>query len=156
MDSKQVELIIDKYWAGNTSLEEEKQLQVFFKSNDVPPHMEMYKDLFVSPELAIHPKLDKQFDAELISRISEDQISSKWTMFKVAAIALILLIASISVFQIDTKPVFAEDTFESPEEALEETKKAFILIAEAMNKGEQPVNMLSKLDQTNEKIKKKN
>lgn len=154
MDLKQVENILEKYWLGNSSVEEEMQLSLFFESSEVPEHLKMYRNLFITPEISLNPRLGKDFDAEILSKIKSNPESGIWYTFKIAAIGLILIITSISIFQLDAKKEYAEDTFSTPEEALAETKRAFILIAEAMNKGEQPVMMLSKLDQTNEKLKK--
>ena len=157
MDLKQVENILEKYWEGTSSLEEELLLRDFFSYGEVPDHLAVYKEVFLTNEIPLNPALGKQFDDELLSKIvTAPKESTGWTMFKIAAIGLVLIIASISVFKADTKnQVSAEDTFSNPEEALAETKKAFILIAEAMNKGEQPVQNLTLLDKTNEKIKKK-
>ena len=155
MDLKQVEKILEKYWLGNSSVEEEKQLSSFFENAEVPEHLKMYRDLFVTPEISLNPRLGKDFDNEILGKINRKPESGIWYTFKIAAIGLILIITSISVFQLDAKKEYVEDTFNTPEEALAETKKAFILIAEAMHKGEQPVMMLSKLDETNEKIKNK-
>ena len=158
MDLKQVEKSLENYWAGNSTEKEEIELRDFFAYGDLPAHLEMYKELFTVPEISLNPALGKDFDKEIISKIesSPSEKSSKaWYAFKVAAIGIILIIASISVFQIDRQKQIAEDTFSNPEDALQETKRAFLLIAEAMNKGEQPVNHLTKLDQTNRKISKK-
>ena len=47
-----------------------------------------------------------------------------------------------------------EDTFTDPEEAYEETKKAFLLIAEKMNSGRVQAQKISALNEAEEKIKK--
>lgn len=155
MDLKQVEYLIEKYWEGNTSLEEEKLIQEFFAKGNLPGHLEVYADLFAANEFALHPELGKGFDDHIMHRIKEDQKSTSWNVFKMAAIGLILIITSISVFQVDSKKQLADDTFNTPEAALAETKKVFAMISEAMNKGEQPLVLLSKWDESNEKIKNK-
>lgn len=158
MDLKQVEKSLENYWAGNSTEKEETELRDFFAYGDLPAHLEMYKELFTVPEISLNPALGKDFDKELINKIettTTNNSSKLFNAFKIAAIGLILIIASISVFQIDKQKQIAEDTFSNPEDALQETKRAFLLIAEAMNKGEQPVNHFSKLDQTNKKISKK-
>ncbi len=153
MDLKQVEQLLEKYWEGSSSIEEEKLIQEFFASNDLPKHLEAYSDLFTSPELSIHPELGKEFDAAILNKIKAEPKANVWNAFKIAAIGLILLITSISVFQVDTEKQVAQDTFNTPEAALAETKRAFAMISDAMNKGEQQMIFLSKLDETNEKIK---
>lgn len=158
MDLKQVEKSLENYWAGISSPDEEMELRDFFAYGELPPHLEMYKELFTTPEITLNPALGKDFDQEILNRIennSEKPSSKLWNTFKIAAIGLVLIIASVSVFKIDKQAQIVEDTYSNPEDALQETKRAFLLIAEAMNKGEQPVNHFSKLDETNNKISKK-
>ncbi|MCE7997195.1 MAG: HEAT repeat domain-containing protein [Roseivirga sp.] len=44
--SKEIERLIDKYYNGETSLEEEKQLQGFFLGEVVPDHLKTYQEQF--------------------------------------------------------------------------------------------------------------
>lgn len=155
MDLRQVEKILEKYWEGNSSMEEERLIKDFFAFGDVPEHLERYRELFITEELSVNPILDRDFDQEIINKISGSKSQNRWTILKIAAIGLILIITSISVFQMDNQATIAEDTTETPEEALAETKRAFLMIAEAMTISEKQVMMFSKLDETNEKIKKK-
>jgi hypothetical protein len=155
MDLKQVENILEKYWEGTSSREDERLLRDFFSYAEVPAHLEPYKELFIVQEVDLNPALGKAFDEELKRKILvADKPKTSWTLFRIAAIGLILIITAISVFKADQKTQVAEDTFSNPEEALAETKKAFILIAEAMNKGEEPVQNIIYFDKANEKIKK--
>jgi len=77
---------------------------------------------------------------------------------KVAAAILVVAVASL-VFRMeyfgDEKPklLLVEDTFQTPEEAYEETKKAFLLIAEKMNTGRIQTQKLGVLNQAENKIK---
>lgn len=41
-----IEELLNKYFEGNTSTEEEKELRSFFSSGDVPPHLLAYKPMF--------------------------------------------------------------------------------------------------------------
>ena len=156
MDSKQVEAYIEKYWEGKSSMEEERLIRDFYAFGKVPDHLEMYRELFTEDEFSINPDLGKDFDEQVLTRINEEKTSSSWAIYRIAAIGLILLITSISIFKMDAgKQQIVQDTVETPEAALAETKKAFLLIAEAMNKGEQHTMILSKFDKTNNKIKTK-
>lgn len=44
--AKDIEILIDKYYNGETSFEEEKQLQGFFLGEVVPDHLKTYQDQF--------------------------------------------------------------------------------------------------------------
>lgn len=41
-----IEELLDKYFEGNTSTAEEKELRSFFASGNIPPHLSAYKPLF--------------------------------------------------------------------------------------------------------------
>lgn len=43
---KEIEKIIDKYFEGETSAAEEKELRRFFATDTVPEHLEVYRPLF--------------------------------------------------------------------------------------------------------------
>lgn len=43
---QEIDKLIEKYFEGNTSLEEEKELKRFFNLEEVPPHLEKYRKYF--------------------------------------------------------------------------------------------------------------
>lgn len=47
MDYKYIEQLLDRYWAAETTQEEERILRAFFAQTDVPEHLACYRDLFV-------------------------------------------------------------------------------------------------------------
>ena len=158
MELKQVEQLLSKYWEGETSLSEEKQLQQFFSYGEVPAHLLVYRDLFVAQEITLNPDLGLDFDREILDKIEVKENSTRWNFMRIAAVGLILIVMSIGLFKLDSttnsQPIAQEDTFNDPEEALAETKKAFAIMSVAFNKGQQPVMNMAKLDKTNQKVAK--
>lgn len=156
MDLKQVEQLLSKYWEGETSLTEEKQLQQFFSYGDVPAHLLVYRDLFVAEEITLNPDLGLDFDREVLEKLEVTEKSTSWNFMRIAAVGFILIVISIGLFKLDnttnTQSTAQEDTFNNPEEALAETKKAFAMMSVAFNKGQQPVMNMVKLDKTNQKV----
>ena len=61
MDYKQIELLLERYWQCNTSLEEEAMLRDFFKNEEVPAHLMKVKELFVYQYSQQEVKLDDSF-----------------------------------------------------------------------------------------------
>lgn len=41
-----IEELLNKYFEGNTSAAEEKELRSFFSTGDIPPHLSVYKPMF--------------------------------------------------------------------------------------------------------------
>lgn len=68
MNTERIEHLLDKYFDGETSLEEEKELQEFFRQGDIPDHLKSYADQFSyistmgKPETDIDPfaKIEEQ------------------------------------------------------------------------------------------------
>jgi hypothetical protein len=46
MDTKKIEQLLEKYFEGETSLEEEKMLRNYFATEDIPDHLTSYRDQF--------------------------------------------------------------------------------------------------------------
>lgn len=70
MDYKYIEQLLDKYWKGLTSVEEEKILQVFFKQDDVPDGMNIFKPLFHEMNQAKNIKTPKQAERKIRESIN--------------------------------------------------------------------------------------
>ena len=46
MDYKYIEQLLESYWQGETTLQEEAILRNFFSQQDIPEHLRKYKALF--------------------------------------------------------------------------------------------------------------
>ena len=49
MNIEKIEQLLDKYFEGRTSRSEERELRRFFSSEEVPEHLESYRDQFMDP-----------------------------------------------------------------------------------------------------------
>lgn len=99
MDYKYIEQLLERYWQGETTLQEEAILRAFFSQDDVPANLMKYKSLF---DCGLQEEtLDDDFDARILDSIGEDEKEPKakvvsWTsrlmpLFKAAAVVAILL-----------------------------------------------------------------
>jgi hypothetical protein len=46
MELTKIEILIEKYFQGETSIAEEKELRSYFSTSNVAPHLEQYKAMF--------------------------------------------------------------------------------------------------------------
>lgn len=152
MDSK-IENLLDKYWAAETSLEEERELKALLKENDRQGDLEEIEGLFAHFEVEGEKELDASFDEELLGMIgekSETKVISFSGYFRryasVAAAAVILVISSV-LFVKQQNSYQPEDTFDSPEAALAEIKRQLLTVSLYMNKGNQQIGELSNLSE---------
>ena len=102
MDYKYIEQLLERYWAAETSLEEESILRTFFSQKDIPAEMEHLRPLFIDE--AVGETLDDDFDARILQAIGEPLTSKEvvkarevtltqrlMPLFKAAAIIAIIL-----------------------------------------------------------------
>lgn len=104
MDYKYINQLLDRYWKGETSLEEEEILRAFFSQDELPAELKPYQALF-SYEMgeAKQEALGDDFDQKMMAMI-EDEYTKKpnkakvislterlTPLFKAAAVVAIIL-----------------------------------------------------------------
>ena len=73
MDYKYIEQLLERYWDGTTSPEEECILRTFFRQSDVPAELLRYKALFNYEDTAAREeKLGDDFDRRLLARVAAE------------------------------------------------------------------------------------
>lgn len=65
MDYKYIEQLLERYWEGQTSLQEEAILHMFFEQEEVPVHLRRYKSLFEGLAQQAKIRLDETFETHL-------------------------------------------------------------------------------------------
>lgn len=107
MDYKYINQLIERYFDGETTLEEERILHSFFSQKDVPAELAQYKALFDYQRLEVeNDVLGEDFDQKIMSKIQEPAPVKARTikmtqrlmpLFKAAAIVAIVLTLSNAV-----------------------------------------------------------
>lgn len=104
MDYKYINQLLERYWAGETSLEEEQILRSFFSQPNVPDELKQYRCLFIYEQT--EPAIDvlgDDFDEQLMSIIERPRpvkarvltIGQRFApLFKAAAVVAIILTLS--------------------------------------------------------------
>jgi hypothetical protein len=100
MDYKYIEQLLERYWEGETTLQEEAILRTFFSQPDmpeIPENIRKYRALFVCETQKEEP-LGEDFDAHILEQIGEVPVaktvslkSRLMPLFKAAAIVAIIL-----------------------------------------------------------------
>jgi hypothetical protein len=96
MDYKYIEQLLERYWQGETTLQEENILRSFFSQQDIPEHLQKYKALFTYEK---EEPLGDDFDTRILEMIGEGEpkaktvtmISRLTPLFKAAVIVAIVL-----------------------------------------------------------------
>jgi hypothetical protein len=76
MDYKYIEQLLERYWACETSLQEEQILRTFFQQAEVPAHLMPYKAVFDLQQEQAEPTLGEDFDARMLQMVDDCQLST--------------------------------------------------------------------------------
>ena len=97
MDYKYIEQLLERYWEGETTLQEESILRTFFSQPDIPEDLRKFQPLCMC-ELQKEEPLGEAFDARILEQIGEAPVAKTVSLkdrlmplFKAAAIVAIIL-----------------------------------------------------------------
>lgn len=161
MDSKKLEELVKKYWDCETSLEEEQQLREYFREEHIPESLRETAALFRYFDEQKTKTVEPQFDEMVVTRIKETPKKRegkvvKWVAasLRIAAGVVVLLAAIYFVRQElrEDQAVAVEDTFDDPQQAFEETKKALLMISKGFGRAEQQAKKINMFNEAQEKI----
>jgi len=152
MELYKIEELLEKYFQGETSIAEEKELTNYFSSSNVAQHLEQYQPLFGYFSLAkeqINPK-------ELPELSTKKGQSIKPVWWSLAASVVILLGIGMYVYTTnETKTSLASNelgTYDTPEEAFRETQKALALLSGHVNTGIESVQVIQEYNESKGKV----
>ncbi len=164
MEFEKFKYLENKYWKGETTIDEEAMLQEAVTMNPEYASPSL-KAVFGYSSNLKEVKLPEQFEADFWNRVDEESGTAKVIPFRVdafiryAAVGIILLALSFSIghflmnnddhtHTMSSSLATTEDTYQNPKEAFEEAKKALLYASVQMKKGTSKVNELKRLDQT--------
>ena len=152
MDYKKVNELLEKYFDGETSLQEETMLSTYFNENEVAADLQQYQPLFqyFKEEQAI--QLSDDFENRLATALEKLEAQPTEAKIKkmpfisqlrrIAAAAVIIFGAFMAYQQINQPPAeedlatndkFAPYDAMTEQEAYERTKAALMLISNKLN-----------------------
>ncbi|QED37230.1 hypothetical protein FK178_05675 [Antarcticibacterium arcticum] len=148
MELTEIKVLLEKYKEGNTSLEEEKLLQKYFTSGNVPDHLKEYETLF-----------SFTLNARKQTYSKDAVLSKKRKGFAWWGIAASILIA-IGIFTAvnNTGPELDQNnlgTIEDPEEAYLKARETLLLVSQALNTGTEEMTYVTEFDKAKNKYLKK-
>jgi hypothetical protein len=143
---EEIRILLDKYWNCQTTIEEEKILQLFFSQNNLPKEFEPYVSYFRYVDQLQNESTNADFDEKIETAINrqnkeKDYITLKIFLPALRAVASIAIILSLSfgvyfIINKNSKSYFAE-TYNDPNAAFEHATFALGKLSEALQKGEQ-------------------
>ena len=162
MDFKEREDLLRKYWNCETSLEEEKRLREYFGNDDIPDQLKETASLFRYFEEAKKKSLsDVAFDDQVMRKVNPRQGQVRRLMYNSMRIAAGLLVVIVATWFIRTEvrqtiPQEIVDTYDDPELAFEETKKALLMISKSFGTAEKQTRKINMFNEAQEEIQQTN
>jgi len=148
MESDKIEILLETYFQGETTIAEEKELKNYFSSQNVAQHLKQYQPLFGYFSQVKEQRLTQDISLQTKKR------NVAW--LSIAASAVVLL--GIGIFYVsekNTAPAVAQTelgTYDDPEEALAATQKALALLSNKVNVGIESVQYIKEYEQSKNKI----
>ncbi len=139
MDQSNINNIIDKFWLGESTLEEEAILRAYFNSDTIESIHQPFQAYFNF----IKSERNIQFDKELslpgttvqpAAKIIKLRSMRKW--IGVAA-SILILVGFFWILNLQDNKTTQLDTYENPELALEQAKEALFFLSNKMDKSAQ-------------------
>ncbi|MFK7796391.1 MAG: hypothetical protein AB8E82_02980 [Aureispira sp.] len=140
MDYPTIKKLVDKYWEGTTSLEEEQQLRAYFNGKQVDKRLKSVQPLFVFFKQEQEKKSQRSLR---FLEVVRQRPKRMWSL--VAASVAILITAAAWLYQQQHLPQpsnlavqetsLHKDTYKDPEQAFQEAKQALMLVSKGLNKG---------------------
>lgn len=81
MDYKYIEQLVDRYFDGETTREEEQILRSFFSQENVPAELGLYQDLFRYEKKAGEVLLGDDFDTKILATIEQPVVKARHLSF---------------------------------------------------------------------------
>jgi hypothetical protein len=106
MDYRYIEQLLERYWAAETTLQEERILREFFSDEtQVPAHLKRYRSLFAGLHADSQTGLGDDFSERLLRRVEQPTVEARrltlvgWMkplMKSAALIALLITVGTVT------------------------------------------------------------
>ena len=133
MTTEQIHRFSEKYWAGDTSLEEEQALKAFFSGDSIPDELRKYQPLFLWKTNQLQIKGNRMPEIEF-----KKPVRIQWySVLKAIASVLLILTLGIGFYTHYQQEKYLDkifsETYSNPEDALQTTKNVIGKISSVLN-----------------------
>ena len=145
MELAKIESLLDAYFEGETSIEQENSLREYFAGNDVAPQLAAYQSLFVGLKAAQEEVLEKEVILPTTSNSSKI-----WWLSIAASVVIVLGVVGLqfsSGNQLTQEEQIALAEFNK-------TKETLLLLSKSFNKGTGELAVLGQFTEAKNKILK--
>ena len=157
MELYKIETVLEKYFEGETTLNEEQELQHYFASPEVAPHLQQYTSLFNHFAVEKEQQFKQEIPAFEIHKVENKSKKRNLAWVSIAASVVVLMGIGTYVFY-NSEPVNENKdlgTYDDPEVAFKATQKALSLLSNNVNVGIESVQYIEEYQIAKNKVFRK-
>jgi hypothetical protein len=158
METKEVKVLLQRYFNGESTIEEERKLENYFQSEKVDEELEEYAEFFGGITELSNTVDDSTIEDDVMNHIleneSQDKKKYRWLWQTVTGIAasIIIVIGGLLFYQQNNQNI--EDSFENPEVAYAVAEDALEYMSAKYNKGLAELSNFDKLQTASKPLRK--
>jgi len=148
MESQKINMLLQKYFDAETTIDEENELITYFTSEEVDENLKMYVPLF-SGIKELSADEDPSLGEDLMNFILESEHKEKlryrwmWQIVTGVAASVILVMLAVNFYSSQNQ---WKDTFSDPKQAYTEANKTLEFVAGKYNKGLAQLKPIEKIE----------
>jgi hypothetical protein len=156
----EIRKLLDRFYSGETTLEEERTLQEYFSTASIPEEMLSERDLFrslepASNDVAVPEGLNQKILRVIDQQEKKEARTRRISVFALSGLAaglLVVIALYVGYFKSEPPDRFASqeliDTYEDPNDAYLEAKKALTFMSAKLNTGTSELEYVKKVTKT--------
>lgn len=158
MDSKRIEQLLEKYWACETSVEEEQVLREYFAVTANDGAIKELASMFRYFDQQRRKEMqDPALDARIHEIVRPKRAKLRRLLHNSIRIAAGIVVLMVAVWFVrseirQTTPQELVDTYSDPELAFEETKKALLMISRSFGTAEEQAKKINLFNEAQQQI----
>ena len=155
----EIRKLLDRFYTGETTLEEEQILQDYFSSSSIPEELMPDRDLFrslgnASDSVAVPEGLNQKI-LDVIDKQEKKVVRTRrisvFSLSGLAAGLLVVIALYVGYFRADKPAMLAyqmTDTYENPQDAYEEARRTLAFVSAKLNTGTSGLEHVKQVSKT--------
>lgn len=159
METKEIKRLLQLYFNGESSEQDERDLELYFQSGKVAEEVKEYAEFFGGISELAHADMDSSIEEDIMDYILENEHSEKtkfrqmWRMVTGVAATVIIVLGGFLFYQQQNQQAF-KDTYDNPEQAYVVAQQTLEFVSSKYNKGLAGLTNFDKLQKAEEPLKK--
>ncbi len=148
MELQRINILLQKYFEAETTLDEENELITYFSSGDVDENLKMYVPMFSGMKELLaeeQPTLGDELMNHILESEHREKLRYRWMWQAVSGVAAAVIVVMLAVNYYSGRTQW-NDTFKDPDQAYVEAVKTLQFVSEKYNKGLAQLRPVGKIE----------